>query len=142
MPVYLQIIFVFACTAFTHTDSFLSKLREQPKTDMLSAIAYRSLAQAKAAHADIKVLAAGDSDAQQKAIQMLKDATPTTGVGYAPTLPKGEDETLRAALLSKADEQYERVLEYSGDQLAIAATMIAADLTYMGRLFKVSEPTF
>ena len=39
---------------------------------MLAAIAYRSLAQAKAAHADIKVLAAGDSDAQKKAIQMLK----------------------------------------------------------------------
>ena len=39
---------------------------------MLSAIAYRSLAQAKADHADIKVLAAGDPDAQQKAIQMLK----------------------------------------------------------------------
>ena len=56
-----------------HTQILLfSKPREQSKTDMLSAIAYRSLAQAKAAHADIKVLAAGDSDAQQKAIQMLK----------------------------------------------------------------------
>ena len=100
---------------------------------MLSAIAYRSLAQAKAAHADIKVLAAGDSDDQQKAIQMMKDAAPSSGVGYASTLPKGEDETLRAALLSKAGEQYEHVREYSDDQLAIAATMIAADLVYMGR---------
>ena len=94
---------------------------------MLSGIAYRSLAHAKAAHADVKVLAAGDSDAQQKAIRIMKDAAPTTGVGYASTLPKGEDETLRAALLSKTDEQYERVREYSGDQLAIAATLIAAD---------------
>ena len=58
---------------------------------MLSAIAHRSLTQAKADHADVKVLAAGDSDAQQKAIQMLKDAARTTGVGYASTLPMGPD---------------------------------------------------
>ena len=100
---------------------------------MLSAIAYRSLAHAKAAHADIKVLAGGDSDAQKKAIQMLKDAAPKSGIGYVSTLPKGEDETLRAALLSMADEQYDHVREYSDDQLAIAATLIAADLVYMGR---------
>ena len=61
---------------------------------MLSAIAYRALAQAQADHADIKVLAAGDSVAQQKAIQMLQDAAPTTGVGYAPTPPKGPYETI------------------------------------------------
>ena len=100
---------------------------------MLSGIAYRSLAHAKAAHADVKVLAAGDSDAQLKAIQMLKDTAPSSGVGYVSTLPKGEDETLRAALLSKTDDQYEHVREYSDDQLAIAATLIAADLVYMGR---------
>ena len=99
---------------------------------MLSAIAYRSLAQAKADHADVKVLAAGDLDAQKKAIQMMKGAAPTTGVGYASTLPKGPDETLRAALLSTADEQYEHVREYSDDQLAAAATLVAADPVYMG----------
>ena len=58
---------------------------------MSSAIAYRSLAQAKADHADIKVSATGDSDAQQEAIQLLKDAARTTGVGYASTLPMGPD---------------------------------------------------
>ena len=119
-------------SVYTHTDFSADKLREQPK-QMLSAIAYRSLAKAKADHADIKVLAAGDSDAQLKAIQMLKDAAPTTGVGYVSTLPKGADETLRAALLSNADEQYEHVREFSDDQLAIAATLIAADLVYVGR---------
>ena len=99
---------------------------------MMSAVAYRSLTQVKADHADVKVLAAGDLDAQKKAIQMMKDAAPTTGVGYASTLPKGEDETLRAALLSTTDEQYEHVREYSDDQLAVAATMIAADLVSLG----------
>ena len=84
---------------------------------MLSAIAYRSLAQAKADHADIKVFAAGDSGLQQEAIQMLKDAAPTTGVGYAPTPPRGPDETLRAAHLSSADEQYEPLRAISSLQL-------------------------
>ena len=126
-------IFVFVCTAFTHTDFLSFQIHKQSTTDMLSGIAYRSLAHAKAAHADVKVLAAGDSDAQLKAIQMLKDMAPSSGVGYVSTLPKGEDDTLRAALLSKTDDQYEHVREYSDDQLAIAATLIAADLVYMGR---------
>ena len=99
---------------------------------MLSAIAYRSLTQAKAAHADIKMLAAGTMEDQQKAVQLMKDKSPETGVGYMSTLPKGPDEDLQSALLTKEDDQYEHVREYSDDQLAIAATMIAADLVCTG----------
>ena len=64
---------------------------------MLASIAYRSMTKAAAKHADIKVLAAGTEDDQRKAIQMLKEAAPTTGVGYTSTLPQGPVADLNAA---------------------------------------------
>ena len=97
---------------------------------MLASVAYRSLAKAAAKHADIKVLAAGNEDNQRKAIQMLKEAAPTTGVGYVSTLPQGPDADLHAALLSVG--QYDEVHEHTQEQMAVAATMVAADLICSG----------
>ena len=97
---------------------------------MLAPIAYRSIAKAAAKHADIKVLAAGTEDNQRIAIQMPKEAAPTTGVGYIFTLPQGPGADLHAALLPVG--QYDEVHEHSQEQMAVAATMIAADLISSG----------
>ena len=93
---------------------------------MLASIAYRSIARAAAKHADIKVLEDGTEDNQRKAIQMLKEAAPTTGAGYVSTLPQGPGADLHAALLSVG--QYDEVREDIQEQMAVAATTIAADL--------------
>ena len=125
---------MIVCTAFIHTDPFdkdTDPFDKEPKA-MLSAISYRSLSQAKAARADIKVLAAGSEEDQKKAVQMMKDATPDSGIGYMSTLPKVPGEDLNSALLTKDEHQYEHVHDYSDAELAIAATMIAADLIYTG----------
>ena len=93
---------------------------------MLGEIARRSLAKAAQLNAELKAAASGDEASREAAIQMLRKKAGTAQTSYAYTLPQNEGGELISALLSVG--QYEYKSDFSSTQLAIAATMMAADL--------------
>ena len=93
---------------------------------MLGEIARRSLAKAAQLNAELKAAASGDEASKEVAIQMLRKKAGTEQISYAYTLPQNEGGELISALLSAG--QYEYKNDFSNTQLAIAATMMAADL--------------
>ena len=95
-------------------------------TSMLGEIARRSLATAAQLNAELKAAASGDEASREVAIQMLRKKAGTAKTSYAYSLPQNEGGELISALLSIG--QYEYKSEFSSTQLAIAATMMAADL--------------
>ena len=93
---------------------------------MLGEIARRSLAKAAQLNAELKAAASGDEASKNVAIQMLREKAGTEQISFAYTLPQNEGGELISALLSAG--QYEYKNDFSNTQLAIAATMMAADL--------------
>ena len=93
---------------------------------MLGEIARRSLAEAAQLNAELKAAASGDEASKNVAIQMLRKKAGTEQISFAYTLPQNEGGELISALLSAG--QYEYKNDFSNTQLAIAATMMAADL--------------
>ena len=93
---------------------------------MLGEIARRSLAKAAQLNAELKAAASGDEASKEVAIQMLRKKAGTEQISCAYTLPQNEGGELISALLSVG--QYEYKNDFSNTQLAIAATMMAADL--------------
>ena len=93
---------------------------------MIGEIARRSLAKAAQANAELKTAASGGEEAREAAIQMLRRKAGAGHVSYDYTLPQNEGGELIAALMSVG--QYKYKCNYSNSQLAIAATMMAADL--------------
>ena len=93
---------------------------------MLGEIARRSLAKAAQLNEELKAAAGGDEASKEMAIQMLRKKAGTEQINYAYTLPQNEGGELISALLSVG--QYGYKSDFSNTQMAIAATMMAADL--------------
>lgn len=93
---------------------------------MIGEIARRSLAKAAMANAELKAAASGNEAGREAAIQMLRRKADAAQVSYDYTLPQNEGGELISALLSVGQYKYKST--YSNSQLAIAGTMIAADL--------------
>ena len=93
---------------------------------MLGEIARRSLAKAAQLNEELKAAAGGDEASKEMAIQMLRKKAGTEQISYAYTLPQNEGGELISALLSVG--QYGYKSDFSNTQMAIAATMMAADL--------------
>ena len=81
---------------------------------------------AAAKRAEAKASAAGDDAPQLKAKRMLADDANDGQIQYWYTAPQDSDACLYEAPLP--DVQYGEVAEYDDRQLAIAATVIDADL--------------
>ena len=93
---------------------------------MLKSIAYPSLTAAAANRPDAKSKAAGNEALQLEAKRMLTEKAEVAHMQYSYASPQEPDASLRGALLS--DGQYRRASEYDERHMAIAASMIAADL--------------
>ena len=91
---------------------------------MLKSISFRGLKEAAAKHAAGKELAAGDEASKLKTKQLLTDKANGGRSRHCFTAPREPDASLYGALLS--DERYEEVPDYDEQQLAIAASTLAA----------------